>query len=82
MKKLFTPGPLNTSEKVKQSMLHDVGSRDAAFIQIVRNIRDQLLALGHVSQADGYEAIPMQGSGTFGIQATIGSAFTAVASCW
>ncbi len=74
MKKLFTPGPLNTSEKVKQSMLHDVGSRDAAFIQIVRNIRDQLLALGHVSQADGYEAIPMQGSGTFGIEATIGSA--------
>ena len=74
MKKLFTPGPLNTSETVKQAMLHDVGSRDAVFIQIVRDIRDQLLSLGNVSQFDGYEAIPVQGSGTFGIESTIGSA--------
>jgi 2-aminoethylphosphonate-pyruvate transaminase len=74
MKKLFTPGPLNTSDTVKQAMLHDLGSRDAAFIRVVQEIRDQLLALGNVSQKQGYEAIPIQGSGTFGIEATIGSA--------
>jgi len=74
MKKLFTPGPLNTSETVKQAMLHDLGSRDEAFIRVVGEIREQLLELGQVSQSKGYEAIPMQGSGTFGIEATIGSA--------
>lgn len=74
MKKLFTPGPLNTSETVKRAMLHDLGSRDEAFIRIVRDIREQLLDLGGVSQKKGYEAILMQGSGTFGIEATIGSA--------
>jgi len=74
MKKLFTPGPINTSDSVKQAMLHDLGSRDETFIRVVRDIRDQLLALGNVSQATGYEAIPMQGAGTYGIEATIGSA--------
>ncbi|MGB0580986.1 MAG: 2-aminoethylphosphonate--pyruvate transaminase [Limisphaerales bacterium] len=73
MKKLFTPGPLNTSDTVKQSMLHDLGSRDEAFVRVVQDIREQLLKLGNVSQDKGYETIPMQGSGTFGIEATIGS---------
>lgn len=74
MKKLFTPGPINTSDAVKQAMLHDLGSRDEAFLHVVRDIREQLLTLGGVSQEKGYEAIPMQGSGTCGIEATIGSA--------
>ncbi len=72
-KLLFTPGPLTTSATVKQAMLHDLGSRDETFIRIIADIREQLLALGHVSQKQGYEAILMQGSGTFGIEATIGS---------
>ena len=32
---LFTPGPLTTSMRVKQSMLRDLGSRDSEFIEIV-----------------------------------------------
>jgi aspartate aminotransferase-like enzyme len=32
-KLLFTPGPLTTSATVKQAMQHDLGSRDAAFIE-------------------------------------------------
>ena len=52
-KRLFTPGPLTTSATVKEAMLHDVGSRDAEFIGIVREIRQQLLRLAGVSQADG-----------------------------
>lgn len=73
-KLLFTPGPLTTSATVKQAMLVDVGSRDDEFIAVVRDIRRQLLALGGVSQAQGYEAILLQGSGTFGVEAVLSSA--------
>jgi len=71
-KRLFTPGPLTTSPTVKQAMLRDLGSRDFEFIQRVGQIRQQLLALGQ--EAEGvYEAILMQGSGTFGIEAVLAS---------
>lgn len=69
---LFTPGPLSTSPTVKQAMLRDVGSWDHEFIEIVRRIRHKLLDLAGVSQAGGYEAIPLQGSGSFGVEAAIG----------
>lgn len=72
-KLLFTPGPLTTSAAVKQVMMHDLGSRDGAFIGVVRRIREQLLAIGGVSQEDGYEAVLMQGSGTFGLESVISS---------
>jgi 2-aminoethylphosphonate-pyruvate transaminase len=55
-------------------MLHDVGSRDPGFIKLVHDIRGQLLQLGSVSREAGYEAILMQGSGTFGIESVISSA--------
>jgi len=74
VKRLFTPGPLTTSPSVKEAMLVDVGSRDDEFIAVVRDIRRQLLALGGVSQAQGYEAILLQGSGTFGVEAVLSSA--------
>lgn len=70
---LFTPGPLTTSQTVKQAMLRDLGSRDATFIETVRHIRRSLLALAGVSQDKGYEAVLMQGSGTFGLESVIGS---------
>ncbi len=70
---LFTPGPLTTSQTVKQAMLRDLGSRDVEFIETVRQIRQTLLALAGVSRDAGYEAILMQGSGTFGLESVIGS---------
>lgn len=72
-KPLFTPGPLTTSLAVKQAMLHDLGSRDHHFIETVQRLRDRLLALAHTSQTDGYEAVLMQGSGTFGLEAVVSS---------
>ena len=72
-KLLFTPGPLTTSATVKQAMLHDLGSRDPAFLAVVGEVRDRLLALAGTSRAAGFEAIPMQGSGTFAIEAVISS---------
>ena len=69
---LFTPGPLTTSRPVKQAMLRDLGSRDVAFIQLVKEIRHRLLKLGGVTQGD-YQAIIMQGSGTFSLEAVVSS---------
>ena len=54
-------------------MLRDVGSRDAEFVSIVREIRKQLLGVAGVSQEDGYEGILIQGSGTFAIESVISS---------
>ncbi len=69
---LFTPGPLTTSMTVKQAMLRDLGSRDYEFIEVVSEIRNGLLELGEVD-SDAYAAIPMQGSGTFAIEAVFSS---------
>ncbi|MEZ4733174.1 MAG: 2-aminoethylphosphonate--pyruvate transaminase [Caldilineaceae bacterium] len=71
-KLLFTPGPLTTSLTVKQAMLRDLGSRDHDFIALVRDIRRRLLALAEVSE-ETYTAVPMQGSGTFGLEAVLAS---------
>ena len=71
-KLLFTPGPLTTSMTVKQAMLKDLGSRDIEFIDLVKDIRTRLLEIGGVGD-QGYEAIIMQGSGTFTLEAVVSS---------
>ena len=71
-KLLFTPGPLTTSPGVKQAMLRDLGSRDLEFIETVRSIRNKLLDVAGVT-GRGYEAIPVQGCGTMGIEAVVSS---------
>jgi 2-aminoethylphosphonate-pyruvate transaminase len=68
-KLLFTPGPLTTSLSVKLAMLHDAGSWHGEFNSLVASIRQRLLALAGVSQREGWEAILLQGSGTFGVEA-------------
>jgi 2-aminoethylphosphonate-pyruvate transaminase len=75
-KLLFTPGPLTTNSSVKEAALCDLGSRDSAFIDIVRSIRQRLLAMANVT-APEYESIIIQGSGTFGIESVISSALPA-----
>lgn len=74
-KLLFTPGPLGTSKSVKEAMLRDVGSREPEFIEIVRGVRQSLLALGRVSQEQGFEAVLMQGSGTFALESVLCTMF-------
>jgi 2-aminoethylphosphonate-pyruvate transaminase len=68
---LLTPGPLTTSRSVKQTLLADWGSRDVEFRQVVKNIRTQLLELAGCDRS--YECVLMQGSGTFAIEAALGS---------
>jgi 2-aminoethylphosphonate-pyruvate transaminase len=68
---LLTPGPLTTSIAVKQAMLHDWGSRDQAFIAMNRRVRERLVAL---AGGEGtHVCVPMQGSGTFAVEAAIGT---------
>ncbi len=66
---LLTPGPLTTSPATKQAMLHDWGSRDANFIETNKRVRAQLLEIAEAS--DSHVCVPLQGSGTFVVEATI-----------
>jgi 2-aminoethylphosphonate-pyruvate transaminase len=70
-KLLFTPGPLTTSLSVKQAMLHDAGSWHSDFNETVERIRQELLLLAGLSREKGFEAVLMQGSGTFGVEAVL-----------
>ena len=70
-KKLLTPGPLTTSESTKKAMLHDWGSRDIKFINLNKKIRQTLVEL--INGQNVFECVPMQGSGTFSVEAMIGS---------
>ncbi len=71
-KLLFTPGPLTTSRAVKQAMLSDLGTWDREFNDLVREIRTHLLQIANVD-ADEFTVIPMQGSGTFGLESVLAS---------
>jgi len=73
-KLLFTPGPLTTSPTVKQAMLHDAGSWHYEFNALVRQAREEILSLAGVTREKGYEAILMQGSGTYGVESVLSSA--------
>jgi 2-aminoethylphosphonate-pyruvate transaminase len=68
---LLTPGPLTTSRSVRQAMLRDSCTWDTDYNALVNAIRRRLVRLATVQ--DGYTCVPMQGSGTFAVEATIGS---------
>lgn len=68
---LLTPGPLTTTLRTKQAMLHDWGSWDAAFNRITGDICRQLVDIVH--GADSHVCVPLQGSGTFAVEAALGT---------
>jgi 2-aminoethylphosphonate-pyruvate transaminase len=68
---LLTPGPLTTSDTVKQAMLRDWGSRDPAFIAMNREVGRRLVALAGAQAT--HVCVPLQGSGTFTVEATLGT---------
>lgn len=70
--KLLTPGPLTTTDSVKQEMLFDHCTWDDDYKSITQDIRKKLLELAHVSE-DEYTVVLMQGSGTFGVEAVLSS---------
>ncbi|QIL83031.1 2-aminoethylphosphonate--pyruvate transaminase [Diaphorobacter sp. HDW4A] len=68
---LLTPGPLTTSDRTREAMLRDWGSWDADFNQITARIRQNVLRI--VNGEATHECVPMQGSGTFSVEAAIGT---------
>jgi 2-aminoethylphosphonate-pyruvate transaminase len=68
---LLTPGPLTTDPSVREAMLKDWGSRDPAFIAMTAELRARLLQVVH--GAATHEAVPIQGSGTYVLEAAVGS---------
>ena len=70
--KLLTPGPLTTTETVKQQMLDDHCTWDDDYKKITRAIRERLLELAHVSEPE-YTTVLIQGSGTFGVESVLTS---------
>lgn len=69
---LLTPGPLTTSRTVREAMLVDLSTWDVDYNSIVERVRAGIVALA--TPDDGYTCTLVQGSGTFGVEATFGSA--------
>ncbi len=68
---LLTPGPLTTAYCVKQAMLRDWGSWDSDFRAMTAELRKRLLAMCGDS-GGALDCVPMQGSGTFAVEAMLG----------
>jgi 2-aminoethylphosphonate-pyruvate transaminase len=85
---LLTPGPLTTARETREAMLRDRGSRDQAFLEINARVCESLtgLAVGGAAGNDGvgsdgnnYVCVPVQGSGTFAVEAALGTLIPAAA---
>ena len=69
---LLTPGPLTTRAATRAAMAaRDWGSRDAAFVALTARVRRRLLALCNAGA--GFACVPLQGSGTFAVEAQLGT---------
>ncbi len=67
---LLTPGPLTTSYAVKSAMLRDWGSWDQDFRDMTAKLRSMLV---EIADGDDLDCVPIQGSGTFVVEAMLGS---------
>ena len=68
---LLTPGPLTTTRSVREAMLRDYSTWDVDYNTLVDDVRHQLVRLA--TDSDDFTSILMQGSGTFAVEATLGS---------
>jgi 2-aminoethylphosphonate-pyruvate transaminase len=68
---LLTPGPLTTSRETRSAMLRDWGSWDTAFNELTASVCSDLVAI--VNARESHVCVPMQGSGTFSVEAALGT---------
>jgi 2-aminoethylphosphonate-pyruvate transaminase len=68
---LLTPGPLTTTLRTKLAMLRDWGSWDSDFKLITAKVCQQLLRI--INGDDSHVVVPLQGSGTFSVEAAVAS---------
>ncbi|MGF6609621.1 2-aminoethylphosphonate-pyruvate transaminase [Paraburkholderia sp. WSM4175] len=69
---LLTPGPLTTALSTKQAMLRDWGSWDGDFRAMTAELRASLLEIAGDTAGD-YDCVPLQGSGSYCVEAMLGS---------
>jgi 2-aminoethylphosphonate-pyruvate transaminase len=74
---LLTPGPLSTTPTVREAMLQDWCTWDADYHVIVQGIRDRLVEVATTRSRDEYTSVLMQGSGTFCVEAVLGTVIPA-----
>ncbi len=68
---LLTPGPLTTADAVRAAAGLDHGSRDPLFVAQSDEVRARLAGL--VGDPAEWAAVPLQGSGTFAVEAALGT---------
>lgn len=68
---LLTPGPLTTTLATKVAMLNDHGSWDDDFNALTADVCARLAAASGLGA--GFAAVPLQGSGTFAVEAAVGT---------
>ncbi|HVO38043.1 MAG TPA: 2-aminoethylphosphonate--pyruvate transaminase [Spirochaetia bacterium] len=71
---LLTPGPLSTTPTVKEVMLRDWCTWDTDYNDIVQDVRRRLVEIATERSRDAYTCVLMQGSGTFCVEAALGTA--------
>ncbi|MCO4087172.1 2-aminoethylphosphonate--pyruvate transaminase, partial [Pseudomonas aeruginosa] len=68
---LLTPGPLTTSYRTRRAMMVDWGSWDSDFNELTASVCQRLLKI--VGGEGSHTCVPLQGSGTFAVEAAIGT---------
>lgn len=68
---LLTPGPLTTTLRTKLAMLRDWGSWDSDFKDMTALVCERLLRI--INGLDSHVVVPLQGSGTFSVEAAVAS---------
>jgi 2-aminoethylphosphonate-pyruvate transaminase len=68
---LLTPGPLTTSLATRAAMLRDWGSWDSRFNAVTAAVRARVLDV--IGGRDTHVCVPLQGSGTFAVEAAVGT---------
>ena len=68
---LLTPGPLTTADTVRHAMTRDWGSRDDEFKAMTARVQAGILDIAKAR--DSHVCVLMQGSGTFAVEAMLGT---------
>lgn len=68
---LLTPGPLTTSDRTRSAMMSDWGSWDSAFNRLTASVCEDILTIA--GGKGTHDCVPIQGSGTFAVEAALGS---------
>ncbi|MFB9768317.1 2-aminoethylphosphonate--pyruvate transaminase [Lactiplantibacillus modestisalitolerans] len=70
---LLTPGPLSTTPTVKEAMQIDYCTWDSDYRSVTETIRSQILTMAQANP-ETYTTVLLQGSGSYGVEATVGTA--------